>query len=282
MARIRSIKPEFWQSSTLARLDPLIVLTFIGMLNHIDDKGRCKDRSALIKAVVHPLREEVTTADVEAHLEVLVGAGAVCRYAVDSERFLHLPYFLKGQRIDKPTESVLPPCPSHDPSVQTGDPPAGVQTRRVVEEPAAMSDGVVQERSANAPGVLPLERKGEEKEKEAGGEDLPPPLTPPPHLACVTSASSGQAVDDLVAVYTGIVPSPSSDRLAVLAEHAGALLSGGADLARLRQAVVELAGKDAPPWALGKFLEQVRMPTVVKPAVPVLAVKTEQQWKAGF
>ena len=77
MARIRTIKPEFWQSATLARLDPVVVLTFVGLLNHLDDSGRCKDRPALVKAAVHPLRENITSADVATHLASLIEAGAL-------------------------------------------------------------------------------------------------------------------------------------------------------------------------------------------------------------
>jgi hypothetical protein len=279
MARIRTIKPEFWQSATLARLEPVVVLTFVGLLNHLDDAGRCKDRPALVKAAVHPLREEITTADVATHLAALVQAGALCRFDVDGESFIHAPYFRKNQRIDKPTGSTVPPCPIHEPATQSVTRAEALTGTRpgAVSEGSTDIRGSLRDSSVTPIRALPLEGKGGEQEKEVGAETaLPTPLPPPPledELASV--------VDELVAVYEGIVPSPPADRVAVLKEQVRGLLFGGADYARLRQAVVELAGKDIHPMSLGKFLEQVRMPSIVSP-VSRLTTKSEQQWKAGF
>jgi len=37
--RIRSIKPEFWKSETVAALSPLARLLFIGLWNYADREG---------------------------------------------------------------------------------------------------------------------------------------------------------------------------------------------------------------------------------------------------
>lgn len=39
MARIRSIKPEFWTSEQVMALSPLARLAFLGMWNFCDDAG---------------------------------------------------------------------------------------------------------------------------------------------------------------------------------------------------------------------------------------------------
>ena len=40
MARIRTIKPEFWTDEKLAPLSPICRLTFLGLVSMADDAGR--------------------------------------------------------------------------------------------------------------------------------------------------------------------------------------------------------------------------------------------------
>jgi len=55
--RIRTIKPEFWQSETLATVSECTLLLAIGLLNHADDEGYFKANERLILASIFPLRE---------------------------------------------------------------------------------------------------------------------------------------------------------------------------------------------------------------------------------
>lgn len=57
MARIRTVKPEFWQDEELAALHPSTQLLAIGLLNHADDYGYFKAHQALVKAAVFPFNE---------------------------------------------------------------------------------------------------------------------------------------------------------------------------------------------------------------------------------
>lgn len=54
MARIRSIKPEFWTDSSVVRCSPLARLLFIGIWNHADDYGIVKDDPAQLRRQVLP------------------------------------------------------------------------------------------------------------------------------------------------------------------------------------------------------------------------------------
>lgn len=45
MARIRSIKPEFWKDGRLARISDPCALFFIGLWNFCDDDGKCRNDS---------------------------------------------------------------------------------------------------------------------------------------------------------------------------------------------------------------------------------------------
>jgi hypothetical protein len=54
MARIRSIKPEFWTDSAVVRCSPLARLLFIGIWNHADDYGIVKDDPSQLRRQVLP------------------------------------------------------------------------------------------------------------------------------------------------------------------------------------------------------------------------------------
>ena len=111
MARIRTIKPDFFQSEDNAGLSYRARLTWVGLWTYVDDEGRCKDNARLIKGHVWPLEDEVTAVEVEKDLAELAAMNRICRYEVDGERFLEIRKWLNHQRIAKPTQSKLPPPP---------------------------------------------------------------------------------------------------------------------------------------------------------------------------
>lgn len=55
--RIRSIKPEFHASFTIAALSEPAVILAVGLLNHADDRGYFEADPRIIKANIFPLRE---------------------------------------------------------------------------------------------------------------------------------------------------------------------------------------------------------------------------------
>ena len=57
MARIRTIKPEFWTDEDMAELSEPACLLAIGLLNYADDEGYFNANPKLIKAAVFPIRE---------------------------------------------------------------------------------------------------------------------------------------------------------------------------------------------------------------------------------
>jgi hypothetical protein len=73
MARIRSIKPEFFTSLTIGSLSERARLAFIGIWTFVDDYGRAVDDARLVKAAVFPLDDRIT---VKAVAEVLDGWAA--------------------------------------------------------------------------------------------------------------------------------------------------------------------------------------------------------------
>lgn len=131
MTRIRSIKPAFFRSLSIAELDVTAKLTFIGLWTYVDDKGRGVDNALLIKAEVWPLDDKHTTKKVEDDLKALEKHDHICRYQAAGARYLHVVKWKVHQVINRPHPSQHPPCPVHDESRNGHGPPANTGTDHV-------------------------------------------------------------------------------------------------------------------------------------------------------
>ncbi|MEW1633536.1 hypothetical protein AB0469_05645 [Streptomyces sp. NPDC093801] len=122
MARIRTIKPEAFESEDLAAVDVTAVLTFFGLLTQADDSGRFRDHPAIIAGRLWALRPEHTPAHVAQDLEQLAAAGLVCRYTgCDGKSWLHIVTWDRHQKINRASESRLPRCPAHEAAKACGE-----------------------------------------------------------------------------------------------------------------------------------------------------------------
>jgi hypothetical protein len=121
VARIRTIKPEAWDSEDLASVPISAVLTFFGLLTLADDAGRFRAHPAIIHGRLWALRPEHTPVHVAADLEQLARAGLICLYTgCDGRTYLHIVTWAKHQKIDRPGQSRLPACPSHSSPTKHG------------------------------------------------------------------------------------------------------------------------------------------------------------------
>lgn len=77
MARIRTIKPEFWSSEQVMESRPLARLLFIGLWNFCDDGGNHPLSPRTIKALVFP-GDDITT-------EAVRTAGRTGRFRPDAQ-----------------------------------------------------------------------------------------------------------------------------------------------------------------------------------------------------
>lgn len=165
MARIRTIKPDFWTSEQVMECSPTARLMFIGMWNFADDAGRMPFSPKSVKAKVFPA-DDISADDVRRMILELSSIGLVLIYSVADAEFLQITGW-HHQRIDKPQPARYP---------------------------APFIDN-----SANAPGTLPPDRKGKEGkgkevvdvEERAALESERPPARP---LASL-SAEQQAAVD---------------------------------------------------------------------------------------
>ena len=107
MARIRTIKPDFFTSETVSALSFRARLTWIGLWTHCDDLGRSRDNVKLIKAAVWPL-DNVSLRDVEEDLIELEKNGLLFKYEVDGRSYLQITAWAEHQKVDRPSKSPFP------------------------------------------------------------------------------------------------------------------------------------------------------------------------------
>ncbi len=107
MARIRTIKPEFFLNEEMASLSAYHRLCFIGLLTQADKAGRLEDRPKRLRAVLFPFED----IDVDQLLTDLHKAHFVIRYEVKNVRYIQIRTFLKHQRPHHTEkESEIPEC----------------------------------------------------------------------------------------------------------------------------------------------------------------------------
>lgn len=105
MARIRTLKPEFWADEKLSPLDPTTRLVFLGLINHADDAGRLLDNVKHLDGLIFPNTRDSCAAA----LDCLATLSRVCRYtSASGQRLLQLTNWDKHQKVDRPSKYVLP------------------------------------------------------------------------------------------------------------------------------------------------------------------------------
>lgn len=108
MARIRTIKPDFWTDEKIVELSYLARLLFIGLLNFCDDDGRMQFSPKKIKMQIFPADHT----DLSGEFEELRGMSLINIYIFENIEYLEVCNFSKHQKIDKRTPSKLPPSPN--------------------------------------------------------------------------------------------------------------------------------------------------------------------------
>jgi len=106
--RIRSIKPEFWESESLGRVSREARLLFIGLFSCCDDHGRARASSRLLASRLYPYDDDALK-KLPAWIEELEKEHCIRLYKVNGESYLDIPKWLNHQKIDKPSASKLPP-----------------------------------------------------------------------------------------------------------------------------------------------------------------------------
>ena len=162
MARIRTIKPEFFTSEDIVSLTPLARIFYVSLWCEADRQGRLEWKPKTLKLRYLPGDD----CDIETLTGELTGAGLVILYEAYGKRYAEIPTFKKHQIINnRESESTIP----------AREPP----------------------RDADASGTRDSRVKAEGKEgkerKEISGEplrDSPPPSAEPPVVGIALSDGS--------------------------------------------------------------------------------------------
>jgi hypothetical protein len=101
MARIRTIKPEFWTSEQVVECSPIARLLFVGMWNFCDDGGNYPASAKTLKMQIFP-GDDIAITQIESMIRELTGAGLLLEYAAKGRQYWNVTGW-KHQKIDKPS-----------------------------------------------------------------------------------------------------------------------------------------------------------------------------------
>ena len=105
MARIRTIKPEFWSSKTLARVSRESRLLFIGLWNLADDHGVLLDSPKTIAGELFPWDDEVDAKFVTEKLQELEDVGVIVSGSQNGKDYIIIRSWKEHQKIDHPAKT---------------------------------------------------------------------------------------------------------------------------------------------------------------------------------
>ena len=164
MARIRSIKPDFFTSEKIAALRLSARLTFIGLWTYVDDNGVGLDNERLITAAIWPLEEDPleTLRRTREDLQSLHEALLVTRYRDPERHYIHIRSWAEHQKVSHPGK---PRYPLPDaPGVTCENPKRGRHS------------GATPEPLRNFPEILAPEQGAGSREQGAGNGHPQPPV----------------------------------------------------------------------------------------------------------
>jgi len=104
VARIRTVKPEFWTDEKIVELPFEARLFFIGSWNFADDNGNLERSSKKLKMQIFP----ADVIDCEPIIQSLITHGLLREYAVNGKSYLHVCGFSKHQVINRKSKHGLP------------------------------------------------------------------------------------------------------------------------------------------------------------------------------
>lgn len=185
MARIRTIKPEFFRHEALQDLEianpgmyPLMV--FAGLWGHCDSKGRFEWKPRMLKLDILPF----LPFDMAATLEILERAGMLLRYSVNGKDYGEVPTFEKHQRLSGKELTEGEKFPPHE------------------HKATGKQQGSVRE--------IPESQEGKGREEEGKGINTPVLSLPADDVLAVTETNSTPQITcpaaDLVAIYHEAMP----------------------------------------------------------------------------
>lgn len=101
MARIRTIKPEFWSSEQLIACSRDARLLFIGLWNFSDDFGVHSASYVRLKAEVFPA-DDLSVSEMKSLIDELINQRLIFEYEAQGQTFWFITGWKSHQKIDRP------------------------------------------------------------------------------------------------------------------------------------------------------------------------------------
>lgn len=164
MARIRTVKPDFWGDQKLGKMSPYTRLLYLALFNLSDDEGYFEGDTEQLAGDVFKYdpnpREMMAWA-----IQELLAARRIIVYDDDDDcRFGYMPKFLTHQRVDSPKPSTRPKPDDCTPVLDVAPPgpppivdPFARFRAKLEADPAARYPRIVADASRNDPGSIPGE-----------------------------------------------------------------------------------------------------------------------------
>lgn len=274
MARMRSVKPEFWTDRKLARISRDARLLYIALWNQADEWARVHGDTRYVKGHCLPYDDDLSLTAVDRLLDELDDAGHVQRYEAEGDPYLFLPKLAKHQRLEPakvPSRLPEPPKPGTRKSApranesarrsdeMRADPvPSGV--RNSAEADVSAGQGTwsepradVLEPDANSSGTIVALHVAGSRWHEAGSREQ------------VHGPRGAQA---LVAEYIDSMRKrPPQPVVGQVAKLVGQMLAEGIDYDDVRTGLFAWAGKGMHPATLPSVVNEVmNAGSVARPA----------------
>lgn len=106
MARIRTIKPKFWDDSKIGKISRDSRLLYIGLWTFSDDIGVVIGDTIWLKSKIFPY-DQIQVQQFERWLSELATNGFICQFSYRDENFIYLPNFARHQVINRPNVDDL-------------------------------------------------------------------------------------------------------------------------------------------------------------------------------
>lgn len=140
MARIRSVKPEFFKDQDLAEELPGrdgrdARQLYIGLWGLADEHGRLRGDARYIKGEIFPYDDDITPVDVERFIDMIVTSGRAVRYRVRSSVYLFLPKLDEHQRLEPDKVPSRLPGPDEGTELPAPTSPSGSGADKSARDP---------------------------------------------------------------------------------------------------------------------------------------------------
>jgi hypothetical protein len=246
MARIRTIKPEFWKSESIARLPIRCRLTFIALWSYVDDNGVGRDNERLVAAEVYPLEDDPREAVdwIREDLATLARESRIVRYTVEGRRYLHVTGWSEHQKIDRPNRPRYP-TPDSD-----GATPLTCEN---LNPRADSSNGSRKPRAVPSPGA------GSKGARELGSREQGAGIRPEAGDAAAVAAQP--SAQTLIAEWTNALPpdmQPPGQLRAQVGKELAAMLREGIPYADLQVGLAAWQARGMHPSALASVVHAAR------------------------